>query len=45
MQAAGMEAEAARTLCIRILQVFYLTPYSANGFYEEFERRLNEFHV
>ena len=42
-QAAGMEA--AKVLCIRILQVFYLTPYPANGFFEEFERRLKEFHV
>lgn len=42
---AGMAAEAAKALCIRILQVFYLTPYPADGFFEEFERRLNEFHV
>jgi Fe-S-cluster containining protein len=42
---AELEAEAAKALCIQILQVFYLTPYSAKGFFEEFERRLNEFHV
>ena len=42
---AGVEAETAKALCIRILQVFYLTPYPANRFYEEFEQRLASFSV
>lgn len=34
------EAEQARIVCIKILQIFYLQPYSEEGFYEEFDRRL-----
>ena len=34
------KAEQARTVCIKILQIFYLQPYSEEGFYEEFDRRL-----
>ena len=43
--AAEGNPEEIRALCIRILQVFYLTPYPKDGFYEEFERRLKAFHV
>ena len=36
---AADEAQA-RTICIRILQTFYLTSYSGEDFYEEFHRRV-----
>lgn len=44
-RAAERSSEETRALCIRILQVFYLQSYPKGGFYEEFERRLKEFHV
>lgn len=45
MQRRALEgtSEETRALCIRILQVFYLTPYPEYGFYEAFERRVNAF--
>lgn len=35
------EPEQARGICMQILQVFYLQPYPADGFYEEFARRIS----
>lgn len=47
VQRAVAEAtpEQARGICVKVLQMFYLTPYPQDGFFEEFERRVASFPV